>query len=176
MGVTLRFQIFRYVTFSSACHASLNHITTATLDVKPQLKWEPKKWPKVAVDHDLVLIGWGPDMPCIPNDKWSDKKRGALTLAHWQNLVSRIPKSWYNNPYYNVSADELPFKFVGLQEFLEDHPGMSILLIVSGLRPLPSLQNMRAGIHVWSITSATSSISLTRTSCNSQELPRRSHS
>lgn len=39
------------------------------------------------------------------------------------HLVWRIPRSWRNNPRYQVPEDELPLEFVPLKDFLSDHPG-----------------------------------------------------
>ncbi|KAF7966579.1 hypothetical protein HWV62_37837 [Athelia sp. TMB] len=59
--------------------------------------WSGKKFPSLARNLELVLVGWGSRMPEIPNARWDEKKGGQLQLGHWQELVYRIPLSWHNN-------------------------------------------------------------------------------
>ncbi|KZP21991.1 hypothetical protein FIBSPDRAFT_953321 [Athelia psychrophila] len=84
----------------------------------PPPKWEEKRWPQLALALDLVLVGWGSNMPSLPTQNWIERTKGALTRANWQQLVNRIPKSWHNNPHHNVDENELPLKFMPLEDFL----------------------------------------------------------
>lgn len=97
---------------------------TARIDTKPPLRWEPKKWPSVAALLKLVLTGWGPDMTTLPTEDWTDKKKGALTRAQWRLLVGRIPANYNDNPYFEVTDNELPLEIVPLNDFLVDFPGI----------------------------------------------------
>ncbi|KZP07907.1 hypothetical protein FIBSPDRAFT_965240 [Athelia psychrophila] len=88
----------------------------------PPPKWEEKRWPQLALALDLVLVGWGSNMPSLPTQNWIERTKGALTRANWQQLVNRIPKSWHNNPHHNVDENELPLKFMLLEDFLIGWP------------------------------------------------------
>lgn len=105
-------------------------IITAAVQTPPVLKWDEKKWPKTAITLRLVLVGWGPSMPCLPNQDWIERRRGGLTQVHWQNLVNRIPESWHNNPYHKVSDVELALRFMPLDEFLLGSPRMLTRLLL----------------------------------------------
>lgn len=101
-------------------------ITPAALQTPPavKLKWDEKTWPQTAIDLELVLVGWGPNMPSIPTQDWLERKRGGLTQINWENLVKRIPQSWRENPNYAVADNELELRFMSLDEFLTGSPGM----------------------------------------------------
>lgn len=89
----------------------------------PPCKWDFKTWPTAAHAQKLVLTGWGADLPSLPTQDWTDKKRGGLTQANWLQLVRRIPHEWHRNPHHKVQQGELSLALVRLDEFLQDHPG-----------------------------------------------------
>ncbi|KAF7975087.1 hypothetical protein HWV62_10485 [Athelia sp. TMB] len=88
--------------------------------------WSGKKFPTLARNFELVLVGWGPRMPEIPNSGWDEKKGGQLQLGHWQELVYRIPSSWHNNKYRRDIPDtELDLGIVRLADFRRTHPHLA---------------------------------------------------
>lgn len=89
----------------------------------PPAKWNPKKFPELAITHQLVLTGWGPDIRSAPKHDWEERKAGGLTQANWMHLVFRIPQHYMSNPHYEVPDGEFALEFVPLEEFLEQYPG-----------------------------------------------------
>lgn len=99
------------------------HINTAALQKPPAVKWDEKKWPQTAMALELVLVGWGPNMQCLPTSDWRERTKGSLTQTNWENLVHRIPRTYRHNPNNTVPPNELDLRFIPLAEFLIGSPG-----------------------------------------------------
>ncbi|KZP33631.1 hypothetical protein FIBSPDRAFT_943418 [Athelia psychrophila] len=91
-------------------------------------KWEFRKWPALADVYQLVLTGWGPDMPTLPGQGWVDKSAGTLTGAQWKTLIAHIPADYHHNPFHTLPEGQLPLDIIMLDNFLlerEEYQGRS---------------------------------------------------
>lgn len=93
----------------------------------PPAKWNPKKFPELAITHQLVLTGWGPNIRSAPTHNWEERRAGGVTQANWLELVYRIPQHYMGNPHYAVPDGEFALEFVPLDQYLEYHPGMCFI-------------------------------------------------
>lgn len=70
------------------------------------------------------MLGWHANgITQLPNPSYTEKKTGALALAHWQELASRIPKSWRDNPYSKAYPGRFHLQIIELSAFTELLPG-----------------------------------------------------
>ena len=104
---------------------SLTHFVVDLIKPTPS-KWEPKQWPGAALANRLVLVGWGPDIPQVPNASWVTRHTGAIHLKHFRALLGRVPKTWRNidkKKLIDYPDDEYGLAVMTLDAFLKSHPG-----------------------------------------------------
>ncbi|KAF7965548.1 hypothetical protein HWV62_42896 [Athelia sp. TMB] len=102
------------------------HDITVDLITPTPAKWDFKQWPSVALKNSLVLVGWGPDVPQLPNASWITRETGAIHLAQLKTLLGRVvPKTWRNIDKKKLIAypeDEYGLTVMKLDDFLARHP------------------------------------------------------
>lgn len=72
----------------------------------------------------VVMTGWkAKGMAQLLNASYTDRVAGGLTIAQWIELVSRIPRDWWNNPYAKDHPGCLPLQVIDVSTFNTLHPG-----------------------------------------------------